>query len=311
MKGGEGENNSPMSHCDSLVVMVVDKGPGGWEKHTNESWRLIGGRGGWQRARRARSTHQQVVMTHWWLMKGWEGENNTPTSCWDLLVVVVVDKGPGGREQLTNKLLWLVGGRQRARRVRKMHQWVVATHWWSWWSTKDWEGEIYTPTSRHDLLMVDKGLGGWEQHTNELSGLVGGHGGQWRTGRVRWTTHQRVAMTHWWLMKGQEGENNSPTSHWDLLVVVVVNEGLGGRDQHTNESLWLVGGQWRAGRARLLHQRVVATRWWSWWLMKDWGCENNTPTSHRDSLVVVVVDEERGGRWWLLVAMVGVDKVNL
>ena len=29
--------NSPMSHCDLLVVMVIDVGQGGQEKQTNES----------------------------------------------------------------------------------------------------------------------------------------------------------------------------------------------------------------------------------------------------------------------------------
>ena len=79
-------------------------------------------------------------------------------------VVMVVDEGRQGWEQLTNKSLWLVGGcggRWRARRVRTTHQQVIVTRWWLWWLTKGQEGEIYTPTSCHDSLVVDEGPGGW------------------------------------------------------------------------------------------------------------------------------------------------------
>ena len=145
-----------------------------------------------------------------------------------LWVVMVVDEGPGGWEQCTNESLWLIDGRWRARRTRLTHQQVIGTCWWSWWSTKGQEGENNSPMSCCDLLVVDKGPGGWEKCTNKSLWLVGGCGGWQRTRRAR-TAHQQVVMTHQWSMKGWEGEVTAPMSHHDLLVVMVVNEGLGGR----------------------------------------------------------------------------------
>ena len=55
------------------------------------------------------------------------------------------------------------------------------------------------------------------------------------------------------------------------LVVVVVDEGQGEREQHTNESLWLVGGcggWWMTGRVTMTHQQVIVTRWWLWQLTR-------------------------------------------
>ena len=122
------------------------------------------------------------------------------------------------------------------------HQQVIGTRWWSWWSTKDREGEMNnTPTSRRDSLVVDEGPGWREQRTNESLGLVGGGGCRRRTGKAR-TTHQRVVVTRWWSMKGWEGKVTAPMSRRDSLVVMVVDEGPGGREQHTNESSRLVGG---------------------------------------------------------------------
>ena len=176
--------------------------------------------------------------------------------------------------------------------MRTTHQRVIATRWWSWWSTKGREGKIYIPTNRHDSLVVDEGPGGREQRTNESLGLVGGRGGRQRARRAR-TTHQRVVVTRWWSTKGREDKNNAPTSRRDSLVV---DEGPGGREQRTNKSSGLVGGgggRRRTGRARTTHQQVVVTRWWS---MKGWEGEVTAPTSRHDSLVVMVVDEGPGGR---------------
>ena len=130
-----------MSHDDSLVVVVVDEGQGGWEQHTNELLWLVDGCGGRRRAGRATMTHQWVMMTRWWswwLTRDGDEEKDPPTSHCDLLLVVAVDKGQRGREQHTNESLWLIGGCggwQRAGRVTMTHQQVIMTCWWSWWLT--------------------------------------------------------------------------------------------------------------------------------------------------------------------------------
>ena len=69
-------------------------------------------------------------------------------------------------------------------------------------------------------------------------------------------------------MRDGDEEKDPPTSHCDLLVVVAVDKGQRGREQHTNELLWL------------------------WWLAKGRESDNDTPTSHRDLLVVLVVDND-------------------
>ena len=68
----------------------------------------------------------------------------------------------------------------------------------------------------------------------------------------------------WLLMRGREDENDTPTSHCDL-VVLVIDEEQGGWGWHANESMWLVGsaGGWQgAGMVRMMHQQVIVTCWW-------------------------------------------------
>src|ERR1700720_3753543 len=99
------------------------------------------------------------------------------------------------------------------------------------------------------------------------------------------TTHQRVYKTRWsswWSTRGGEDKNHTPTSHIDSLVVLVVDGEWGWRERHTNESIRLVGrrgGRQGAGKIRTTHQRVILTRWWSWWLTGSGDGENDTPTS--------------------------------
>ena len=94
-----------MSHWDSLVAEVGRVVGGKPEKLTNESLRLVGGRGGPGGGWKARKDHQRVTGTRWW--QRWavwwvESQKNQPTSPGDSLVVVgrVVSGKP---EKATNE----------------------------------------------------------------------------------------------------------------------------------------------------------------------------------------------------------------
>ena len=62
-----------------------------------------------------------------------------------------------------------------------------------------------------------------EKTTNESLGLIGGRGGPCGGWKAR-KDHQQVTGTHWWqrwAMWWVESQKIQPTSHQDLLVVVV------------------------------------------------------------------------------------------
>jgi hypothetical protein len=129
--------------------------------------------------------------------------------------------------------------------------------------------------------------------TNESARLVGGWWGR-RGGWRKQKCHQRVAKTRWWsrwAARLVERKKDPPTSLRDSLVVGGAGGVGGGSRNATNESLRLVGGHggrqgwWRGKRPtnesrRLVggqrgrrggwrkqkcHQRVLTTRWWSYW----------------------------------------------
>jgi hypothetical protein len=80
------------------------------------------------------------------------------------------------------------------------------------------------------------------------------------------------------LTRGRKGENNTSTSRRDSLMVAVWWSTKGGESDNDTPT-----------------SHCSVTRWWPWWLMRD-GEEEDSPTSHKDSLVVVAVDKGQGVR---------------
>ena len=63
----EDENNTPLSHIDLLVVAEVDEGGGKDKKDTPMSQiNLLVVTEVDEGAEKTRSTHQRVILTHWW-----------------------------------------------------------------------------------------------------------------------------------------------------------------------------------------------------------------------------------------------------
>ena len=135
----ESQKSQPTSHQDSLVAEVGCVVGGKPEKTTNESLRLVGGRGGLRGGQKARKDHQRVTWTRWW--QRWavwwvESQKSQPTGHRDSLVAevgCVVGRKP---EKTTNESLRLIGGRGGlcgGWKARKTNQRVIRTHWWWWW----------------------------------------------------------------------------------------------------------------------------------------------------------------------------------
>ena len=202
----ESQKNQPMSHRDSLVVVVGRVVGGKPEKATNESQWLIGGRGGLCGGWKARKANQWVTRTRWW--QRWatwwvESQKRPPTSHWDSLVVEVGHVVGGKPEKATNELPGLVGGRGGpcgGWKARKANQWVTRTCWWQRWATWWVESQKRPPTSHWDSLVVEVGhvVGGKpEKPTNKSPGFVGGRGGLCGGWKAR-KTNQWVTGTRWW-----------------------------------------------------------------------------------------------------------------
>ena len=95
-----------------MVVLGEVEG-GGRLKATNESFRLVGGLFGWGQGWRDVESHQRVMMTCWWLFwarSSVAGARKPPTSCDDLLVVVLGEVEGGGMWRATNESSRLVNG---------------------------------------------------------------------------------------------------------------------------------------------------------------------------------------------------------